>query len=235
MKLSKPSISFFCPAYNDEKNLPILIPKAIGVLKQVSSQFEIVIIEDGSPDKTNKVADMLAEKYKPLVRVIHHKKNKGYGAALKRGFLEANKYSYVCYTDGDLQFDIADYKKMIPYLSKYDAVIGFRKKRTLSKQRLLQTIVYNLMVRVLFNTRVKDINCSMKIVKRSVMNQIKLNSDSPFLDAELLINLQRKKVKMKQVPVTHFQRLYGKASGGNPSIIIDTFKEMCKFRLGSNI
>jgi glycosyltransferase involved in cell wall biosynthesis len=230
MKSFKPSISFFCPAYNDEKNLPILIPKVVGLLKKISSKFEIVIVEDGSPDKTEVVADNLAKKFKPFVKVIHHKKNKGYGAALKRGFVEASKYDYVCYTDGDLQFDVLDYSKMVPFLTQYDAVIGFRKKRTLSKQRLLQTMVYNLLVRFLFNTKAKDINCSMKIIKRSIMDQIVLTSESPFLDAELLINLQRKNVKIKQVGVSHFERLYGRASGGKPSIIFDTFKEMCKFR-----
>lgn len=229
MKSSKPSISFFCPAYNDEKNLPILIPKAVKIFKSISSKFEIVIVEDGSPDKTAQIADSLAKKFKPLIHVVHHKRNKGYGAALKKGFLTASKFEYVCYTDGDAQFDVKDYAKLVPHLSAYDAVIGYRKKRSLSKQRLLQTIVYNKMVKLLFRTSAKDINCSMKIVKRSIMDEINLTSKSPFLDAELLINLQRKRVKIKEVAVGHYPRLYGEASGGKPSVVISTFSDMIRF------
>lgn len=231
MKLFKPSISFFCPAYNDEENLPVLIPKAIKTFKKIASQFEIVIIEDGSPDKTGEVADNLSKKYSPYVRVIHHKKNKGYGATLKDGFSKANRYAYVCYTDGDLQFDVSEYEKLVPYLKNYDAVIGYRKKRSLSRQRLLQTTVYNFLVRSLFKTTAKDINCSMKIIKRSVFDKIRLTSVSPFLDAELLIGLQRYGIKVKQVPVSHYSRIHGEASGGKPSIIFDTFKEMLLFRM----
>lgn len=234
MKLFRPTISFFCPAYNDEDNLPILIPKAIKVFKKIASKFEIVIIEDGSPDRTALIADSLAKKYKFYVRVIHHKKNQGYGAALKKGFKVANKYEYVCYTDGDLQFDVSEYARLVPYLKKYKAVVGYRRKRSLSKQRLLQTRIYNFMVRVLFQTKVRDVNCSMKIIKRSVMDGIHLTSVSPFLDAELLISLQRGGIEIEQVPVSHYDRLYGKASGGKPSIIFDTIKEMFTFLIKSH-
>lgn len=229
MKSFKPTISFFCPAYNDEKNIPILIPKAIKVFKKISSKFEIVIVEDGSPDRTSIVADELAKKYKPLITVVHHRQNQGYGAALKKGFLKARKYDFVCYTDGDLQFNVADYAKLVPFLEDYDAVVGYRRKRSLSRQRLIQTLVYNFLVRILFSTRAKDINCSMKIVKRSVIDKIHLTSTSPFLDAELLINLQRKGIKIKQVEVSHYNRRFGEASGGKPKVILSTVKDMFNF------
>lgn len=226
MKTKKPTISFFCPAYYDESNLPLLIPKAIKTLKKHTSKFEVVIIEDGSPDKTAEVADKLALKFQPYVRVIHHKKNLGYGGALKSGFKNANKYDYVFYTDGDMQYDVAELSKLIPHLKKYDIVIGFRSKRALKFIRLIQTKIYNLIVRMLFGLKVKDINCSMKIIKRKILNRINLTSKQGFIDAELLIKLEGHPIK--EVEVSHFSRLFGKASGGSLRVVLGTFFEMAK-------
>jgi len=225
MSSAKPTISFFCPAYNDEENLPILIPKSVKVLKEVSSKFEILIVEDGSPDNTSGVADKLSRKY-PFLKVIHHNRNLGYGAALRKGFLRANKYDYVFFTDGDNQFDVTELKKMVLHLKKYDVVIGFRKNRALSKKRLIQTFFYNWMVRTIFKLKVKDINCSMKLIKRSALDGIKLNSTSPFIEAELLVKLKSRGIKIKEVGVCHYPRLFGKASGGKLSVIIDTLRDM---------
>ena len=229
--MNKPSISFFCPAYFDEKNLPILIPKVYKVLKENTSQFEILIVEDGSPDKTGKVADDLAKKYAPYVKVVHHKKNMGYGATLKAGYTFANKYEFVLYTDGDNQYNIEELIKFLPYLQHNDAVIGFRTKRALKLSRQIQTRVFNWVVRLLFKTKAKDINCAMKIIRRKALDNIKLTSDSGFIDAELLIKLYRKNYSIKEVEVTHYARRFGKASGGNPKLIFKTISDMVKFYL----
>ncbi|MBI2613567.1 MAG: glycosyltransferase family 2 protein [Candidatus Levybacteria bacterium] len=227
--MKKPSISFFCPAYFDEKNLPILIPKIFKVLKENTSAFDILIVEDGSPDKTKEVADRLSAKYQPFVKVIHHEKNMGYGATLRDGFRNAKKYDYTFYTDGDIQYDVAEIEKMLPYLKNYDAVIGFRKKRALTFSRQLQTLLFNWLIRFLFSTDIKDINCSMKIVSRKALDSIKLTSNSSFIDAELLIKLRDKGYKIKEIPVSHFPRKFGKASGGSRSVIFRTIEEMMKF------
>lgn len=227
--MKKPSISFFCPAYFDEKNLPILIPKTFKILKKNTSAFDILIVEDGSPDKTRDVADQLAHKYKPFVKVIHHEKNLGYGATLRKGFNRAKKYDYTFYTDGDNQYDVSEIVKMLPYLENYDAVVGFRTKRALTFSRQLQTIFFNWLIRFLFSTNIKDINCSMKIVSRHALNSITLESNSSFIDAELLIKLRDKGYRIKEVPVGHFPRKFGKASGGSKSVILKTVQEMIKF------
>lgn len=227
--MRKPTISFFCPAYYDEKNLPILIPKAIKVLKENASKFEIVIVEDGSPDKTGVVADQLAVKFKPYVKVIHHAKNMGYGAALRTGFNNATLYAYTFYTDGDNQFDVEELRKMIPHLENYDAVIGFRNRRALTTKRLIQTWLFNLIAKKFFNLKVKDINCSMKIISRKALDSIKLESKGAFIDAELLIKISDKKYKIKEIAVSHFPRTFGKASGGNIKVIFTTIIEMLRF------
>lgn len=233
--MKKPSISFFCPAYFDEKNLPILIPKAFEVLKENTQSFDILIVEDGSPDKTKGVADSLSFKYKPFVKVIHHEKNLGYGATLRDGFRNAKKYDYTFYTDGDNQYDVSEIKKMLPYLADYDVVIGFRTKRALTFSRQLQTLFFNWLIRFLFSTTIKDINCSMKIVSRRALNSITLGSNSSFVDAELLIKLRDKGYEIKEVPVAHFPRKFGKASGGSKSVILKTVQEMMKFYFQNRI
>lgn len=227
--MKKPSISFFCPAYFDEKNLPILIPKTYKILKENTSQFEILIVEDGSPDGTDKVADELAKKFAPHVRVIHHKKNLGYGATLKAGYTFANKYEFVFYTDGDNQYNIEEIIIFLPYLKKYDAVIGYRTKRALKFSRQVQTRVFNWIIRLLFKIKMRDINCAMKIIRRKALNTIKLTSDGGFIDAELVIKLSRKNYLVKEVEVSHYPRKFGKASGGNPKLIFKTIFDMIKF------
>ncbi len=227
--MKKPSISFFCPAYFDEKNLPILIPIVVEVLRKNASEFEIIIVEDGSPDNTKEVADMLAEKYKPYIKVVHHTKNTGYGGALKKGFNIAKKYEYVFFTDGDNQYDVREFSRLLPYIGAYDAVLGYRTKRALTMMRNIQTRVFNWIIRSLFSLRVKDINCSMKVISRKALNSISLDSDGSFIEAELLIKLQDKGYKIKEVEVTHYPRVFGKASGGDRKLIFKTISEMMQF------
>lgn len=225
---TKPSISFFCPAYNDEQNLPRLIPEVVKVLQEVADQFEIVIIEDGSPDRTGVVADELAKQY-PNVRVYHHEKNQGYGAALVHGFREANKYEWVWTTDGDMQYDSKELKLCLPYMNDYEAVVGYRLSRKLNWHRMLQTMVYNFLIRAMFRLKIKDINCSFKLVKRSVLDKFELKSQSSFIDAELLIKLKQARARVMEIPVNHFPRLHGQAAGAKPKVVLTTIKEMLTY------
>jgi len=225
----KPSISFFCPAYNDEGNLPVLIPKTFKLLRQVCSSFEIVIVDDASPDRTGKVADKLAKQYSPNVKVIHHSENKGYGGALISGFENAKKYPYIFFTDGDNQYDVTVLKEMIKYIDKYDVVVGNREIRTLSLKRKIQSIGYNKLIQFLFKIKNKDVNCAIRLLKREFVKKIKLSSSSAFLPAEMLIELNKHGAKVKIIKVNHYVRGYGEASGGKMSVIIPTFLDMVKY------
>lgn len=223
-------ISFFCPAYNDEGNLPILIPAVHKFLSEVSDRFEITIIEDGSPDNTYEVADKLAHDYSNI-RVIHHQKNMGYGATLGEGFRGA-KYQYVMYTDGDNQYDVNEFRPYISLLPKFDVLAGYATQKAVNMPRKIQSKVYNLMVNFLSWTNFKDINCSMKIFKKEVLDAIDIKSKSAFVDAELMVSAKNKGFLIKQFPVTHYERMAGIASGSKFNVVADTFKDMIKFRLG---
>ncbi len=120
-------ISFFCPAYYDGKNIIHVVNKAVDVFSELCEDYEIIVVNDGSPDNTGKVLDRLALIHKK-VRVVHHPRNLGYAEALKTGLKNANRFEFVLFTDGDNQYDVGDFKKMVRHMNGYDAVISYRNK-----------------------------------------------------------------------------------------------------------
>lgn len=224
------SVSFFCPAYHDEENISSVVKAADKLLKKTAREYEIIVVDDCSPDKTGEIAERLTKEYKNM-KVIHHKKNRGYGGALKTGFANS-KYDYIAYTDGDNQYNVFEFNKLIPLLKNCDLVAGYVTKKATSKKRKIQSEVYNLCIPLLFGFYFKDINCSMKIFKREVLDNIEIKSESAFIDAEIIIKAKRKRFKIKRAEVTHQPRLHGIAGGAKFKVIFSTFKEMIKFRLG---
>ncbi len=224
------SVSFFCPAYHDQDNLPELIPDVYKFISSITDTFEILIVEDGSPDKTAEVADQLAAQY-PHVRVIHHSKNCGYGGALKTGFSEG-RYDYVMYTDGDKQYDITEFKPHLHLLSKVDVLCGYVTEKAASSRRKWQSLIYNSLIRILFFIDIKDINCSMKICNRKVLDAVTLKSASAFIDAEIVLKSKKAGFVIGQIPVTHYRRAAGLASGSKAAVIWPTIVDMLKFRVG---
>src|SRR3989344_2058846 len=228
MKLS--SVSFFCPAYNDEKNLPRLIPGVVDFLQKITDKFEIIIIEDGSPDGTGRVADELAQQL-PNIRVIHHSTNLGYGATIRDGFRYA-KYDFVMYTGGDVQYDITEFEPYLILLQANDILSGYAITKAVSFMRMVQSLAYNTLIFILFDVWYKDANCSMKIYSRKVLENIEIKSTSAFIDAEMLIRARRAGFKIAQFPVHHLPRMAGIASGSNFGVVAGTIRDMILFRLG---
>jgi glycosyltransferase involved in cell wall biosynthesis len=224
------SLSFFCPAYHDEENLPALIPRVHAFLGRVAEVFEIIIVEDGSPDGTGEVADALARQY-PEVRVIHHARNQGYGATLKEGFLAA-RHDYVMYTDGDNQYDVEEFEPFLPALAHADVLCGYAVRKAVNLQRRAQSLVYNLLVGALFFSYFRDVNCSMKVLSRRAVQAIDLVSNSAFTDAEIVLRARRAGLRIQRFPVTHYQRTKGVGSGSRPAVIAATVRDLLLFRLG---
>ena len=176
------------------------------------------------------VADELARSY-PFTRVIHHAVNKGYGVTLHDGFAAA-QHDFVMYTDGDCQYDITEFAPYLYLLEASDILSGHVSVKAVSVMRKIQSVLYNALVFLFFGVRVKDINCSMKIYKRTVLDVITARSTSAFIDAEMLIRARRAGFSVAQFPVTHYPRLSGVASGSRPSVILGTVRDMLLFRLG---
>jgi glycosyltransferase involved in cell wall biosynthesis len=224
------SVSFFCPAYNEEKNLPKLIPKVHAFLREITSTFEIIIVEDGSPDRTVEVVEELSRRF-PEVRIVRHEQNQGYGVTVRDGFTSA-RYDYVMYTDADNQYDILELKDALPLLANADIVSGYVRSKAVSFRRKIQSFVFNTLILVLFGVWIRDINCSMKIYKRAALDAISIKSTSAFIDAEMLIQAKRAGCTIAQFPVTHFHRIEGVAHGSKLNVVIPTIVDMFKFRLG---
>ena len=223
------TLSIFFPAYYDEKNIDKVVHKAVKVAEELElKDYEITIIEDGSPDKTAKVADELSGLYEK-VKVIHHKKNMGYGATLYEGFTSA-RLDYVFYTDGDNQFDLEDLKKFVALIPFSDIVVGYRKKKQYSTYRKLTSFIYNLILRFTFDIDFVDIDCAFKLFKRELFDRIKIQTKDAFIDAEIMIQAKILGYTSTEVGVKHLPRIDGISTAARPSIILRTMKEIINYR-----
>ena len=220
------SLSVFFPCYNEEKNLEKLVIEVIQVLNNLVQQYEVLIINDGSKDNTKLIADGLSEKYNN-VRVIHHQKNEGYGAALISGF-DNSTYEWVFFTDGDHQFSLKEIELLLAEIDDYDAIIGFRKKRQDPYHRIIYARMWNMLIWLLFNLKVKDIDCAFKLIKTKMLKNITLQSSGAVISTELLVKLKRSGASFKEVGVSHKPRLFGLQTGGNCKVILKAFLELCK-------
>lgn len=222
------SLSVFFPAYYDEKNIAKVTEGALKAIGELGIRtYEVIIVEDGSPDRTGEVADELAARH-PNVRVIHHQKNRGYGAALKTGFTSA-RYDWVFYTDGDNQFDLQELKKFVALTPYTDIVAGFRINKQYSAYRKLTSSVYNALLRLLFDIRDRDVDCAFKIYRRSLFDKIVIESKDAFIDAEIAIKARLLNYSSTEVGVRHLPRLDGLSTGARPSVIFRTFGEILSY------
>ena len=224
----RPSISVFFPCHNEAAVIESLVDKALNVTKTLSSDYEIIIVDDGSTDDTGAIADDIAARI-DAVKVVHHETNLGYGAALQSGFKSASK-ELVFYTDGDGQFDIAELPPLIPLTRKYDIVSCYRKKRTEGTLRKLNAWCWGKLVCFVFGMKLRDIDCAFKLYKREIFDRIKMKSTGALIDAEILARALRRGYTVTQTGISHYPRLTGKSSGANFAVIMRAFKELLKLR-----
>ncbi len=217
-------ISFLFPVYKDEKTVRIVAEKALRFLKSVTDEYEIVIVEDGSPDKSGEIADKIAIEY-PYIRVIHHPSNLGYGAAIRSG-LSACNYEFICMIDGDDEYEVDDFRKLIRLIGNYDLIITFRYKKIYSNTRIFISWVYNVLLRFLFRTTFRDISTGIRMVRKTVTDDVCLASNSPFVGAELAIKAMLKGYRIGEVGIQTFPRQFGKGSSTSIKNIIATIREM---------
>jgi len=229
MKLIK-EISAFFPAYNEEENIEKTINSAQKILKKLAQNYEIIVVDDGSKDRTREIVKKLAEKNKKI-KLISHKENMGYGAALISGFYNS-KYEWIVFTDSDGQFDFSEIINFIETQKKTNAdlVIGHYIKRRVSFLRKLNTALWEFLIKVLFGFKVRDIDCGFKLIRKKVIEKIpKLESKrGAFISTEFLIKAQSQNFKIVEVPVHHYPRKRGKATGASLKVIVGSFKDLFK-------
>ncbi len=221
-------LSVFFPAYNEEENIKNTVEKAIPIIKKVAEKWEVIVVNDGSTDKTEQVVKKLIKKY-PLVRLVTHSPNRGYGAAFKSGFYNG-KYDWIAFTDADGQFDFKDIYRLVEKQkkTKADLVIGYYLGRKVPFARIWGSKLWELAVFILFGLKVKDIDCGFKLVSKKVIDTIpQLESErGPFITSEFLIKAKRAGFKIEQVGVTHFAREAGEATGTKLEVILSGFKDL---------
>ncbi|MEK7112162.1 MAG: glycosyltransferase family 2 protein, partial [Patescibacteria group bacterium] len=223
------------PTYNEEGTIRTTVESARKVLSRVAERWEIIVVNDGSNDRTGEIARQLSEKDK-RVRVINHASNRGYGAALKSGFYNA-QYSWIAFTDSDGQFDFSEITNFIKRQgeSGADLVIGYYKKRRVSLFKKLTTSLWEFFVFLLFGLKVRDIDCGFKFISKKVIDTIpKLESErGAFISSEVLIKATKGGFKIVEIPVTHYPRTKGVGTGRRLNVIIKSFVDL--FRLWGNL
>lgn len=224
----KNRVSIFFPVYKDENTVRRVTEKSIEVLKEIADEYEVIIIDDCSPDRSGEIADELAREY-PFVRVIHHETNLGYGEAIRSGFAAA-KYEWIGFTDGDDEYEIRDLKKLFKLKDYYDLIITFRYVKLYSNFRIFVSWVYNVCLRFLFRTNYRDISTGLRLVRKSLIDDMELTSSSPFIGAELTIKTMLKGYRVGEVGIQTFPREFGTGSATSPQNIIKTIIEMLKMR-----
>lgn len=228
------SISVILPALNEQENIKRCVLNITRYLKRRFDDYEILVINGNSTDNTEKIVKKLAQNDKHI-KLINRKKP-GYGVGLRTGFARATK-ELIFYTDSDNQFDIKDMDLLLPMLNSYDIVSGYRIKRQDPIMRIFVGEVYNMLIRILFNLKIKDVDASFKLYKKAAFEKINLQANTGLIDAEVLIKARKAGFSIGQVGVTHYPRIKGRTAYEigkrnniiaivRPKVVIDIIREI---------
>ena len=226
MNIDRASLSVFFPAFNDAQAIGALVGDALALLPNLTDDYEIIVVNDGSTDETAAVLDQLARAHE-RVRVVHHARNLGYGAALRSGFANARK-ELVFYTDGDGQYDVRELARLLPLLTAgVDVVNGFKIKRADSGRRKVIGGLYNRLARLLFRLPVRDVDCDFRLLRRRAIAGITLTSSSGAICVELVRKLHAAGCCFAEVPVHHYPRAHGRSQFFTPQRVARTVRDFC--------
>src|SRR5207253_9971350 len=201
-------LSVFFPAYNDSGTIASMVIRAVQAASELTPDYEVIVVDDGSVDATAQIADELARTYRH-VRVIHHPKNRGYGGALQSGFRSATK-DLIFYTDGDAQYDPAELKSLWERLTpEADMVNGYKISRADPLHRIIIGRIYHHIVSLLFGLTLRDVDCDFRVMRRTIFDRINLEKTSGIICVEMMKKIQDGGFRIAEVPVHHFHRAFG--------------------------
>jgi glycosyltransferase involved in cell wall biosynthesis len=203
------SLSVFFLCYNDKNTIANLIETALSILKDIADDYEVVVVDDGSTDGSGQILESLAKKC-PELRITHHEKNLGYGAAIKTG-LKLCKKELIFYTDGDGQYDINEIQKLLEFIDGVDVVNGFLYKRRDPFYRIVLGRIYQLLLRLLFKIPISYIDCDFRLFKKYVIDNLNLESNGGFVCAEMIKKIIDRGYRIKEVAIHHYPRLNSKS------------------------
>jgi glycosyltransferase involved in cell wall biosynthesis len=221
-------VSIVLPAFNEAENIESAVGQAQATAERLFAEHEVLVVDDGSSDETASIVKRIAER-DGRVRLIRHGRNRGYGEALRSGFL-ASRLDHVFFTDADLQFDTDELERFLPYAGTVDVIAGYRRNRQDPLLRRVMAYGWNFLVRVLFYVPVRDIDCAFKLFDRRVLDAIDIESVGAMVNTELMVKLGRAGASVVEVGVHHRPRRAGKARGATPQVILMALHEVSRMR-----
>ncbi len=221
------SISVFFPCYNDQKSIGKLIKDSLATLRELTSDYEVIVVDDGSTDKSRQVLQRLAKKHRKL-KLVFHEKNLGYGGALRSGFKTASK-KLVFYTDGDGQYDVKELPILLSLMTEdVDFINGIKMSRHDPTYRIFIGNLYSFVARWLFFLKTYDVDCDFRLIRQSILKRLDLKSNSGSICVELVKKAQRDGAKFRQVSVHHRERKWGESQFFRIDRLLTTFFELGK-------
>jgi len=224
-----PSLSIILPAYNEEANVESAVEKVSTVAQQLGMDYEIILVNDGSTDRTGEIGRELAQRI-PNFRLVEHSPNRGYGGSLKAGFAAATK-ELIAFAPADNQFVFSEISRLLERLDEADIVSGYRADRQDNIVRKFFAFGWNTLMRLLFGYLCRDVDCGFKLFRRDILEHVTIVSDGAMVDTEFLFKARARGYRIADVPVTHLPRLAGESTGGNVKVIARAFRDLVRFRL----
>jgi len=220
----RPGISVFFPAYNDWGTIASLVVLSESVLRELTDDWEIIVVNDCSPDHVGRILDELRPRY-PRLRVVTHERNRGYGGALRSGFAAASK-EWIFYTDGDAQYDVRELALLWGAREGNDLVNGWKIARQDPLHRIVIGRLYHWSVKLLFGLRARDVDCDFRLLRRAVFDRIELTRNSGIICVELVTKLEKNGFRIAHVPVHHYHRLHGRSQFFNLARVARVARDM---------
>jgi glycosyltransferase involved in cell wall biosynthesis len=223
------SLSIILPAHNEEVAIGETVSSVRDTVSAWTQDFEIIVVNDGSTDRTRAIVEALAAE-DARIRLINHAYNQGYGAALVSGFAAITK-ELAFFMDSDGQFDIHDLERFFPLIETYDAVLGYRMQRRDAWMRKLNAWGWKMLVRLVFGLRVRDIDCAFKLYRSTFFRTYRLEARGAMINTEILYKFTQAGYTYTEVGVHHLPRLGGRATGASPAVILRAFRELFIFAI----
>ena len=228
-KQSVSSLSVVMPAYNEAENVAPAVERVSAVLQSLGIEYEIILVNDGSRDRTGEIARELQTRI-PHFKLVEHFPNRGYGGSLKAGFAAAT-CDWIAFTPSDNQFDFGEINLLLARSTEADIVSGYRAHRQDPFVRRLNALGWNTVVRLLFGFLCRDIDCGFKLFRRELLDHIHIESNGAMIDTEFLAGARARGYRITDVPVTHLPRQAGHPTGANIRVILKAFRDLARFRL----
>lgn len=219
-------ISAFFPAYNDAMTISSVVIATVRTLRQITDDFEVIVVDDGSQDGTREILAELQSLYPDCLRVERHPRNRGYGGAVRTGIASATK-DWIFYTDGDAQYDVRELALLAEKAGDgVDVVNGYKIARSDPSYRKFLGWGYNLFVHLAFGLRIRDVDCDFRLMRRSLFERIELHSDSGTICVEMIKKLQDVGSRFSEVPVHHYHRSVGRSYFFRPYWLWKTLRDL---------